>query len=178
MTDWDVLVQFTLYCDLSISSGSPIIKFTVLVLVSVTAAGSPPAGEDDGVGGFCKNDELSPGMAGQLYSRAAEQDGCAAQHALRLLFPPAGQCRVFFCRHSRRSCFVISAEGGSYRQGWRANCIQGRRSRMDAPNTPSEAGIQPNYVVQRSRTLPRRSRERIVANAAELITTFPACQRG
>ena len=53
MTDWDVLVQFTLHCDLSISFSIPIIlSSTVFVLVTVTAAGSPPAGEDDGVGSF------------------------------------------------------------------------------------------------------------------------------
>ena len=40
----------------------------------ISIAGSPPTGEDDGLGDFCKNDELSSGMAGQLYSRAAEQD--------------------------------------------------------------------------------------------------------
>ena len=43
----------------------------------ISIAGSPPTGEDDGLGDFCKNDELSSGTAGQLYSRAAEQDARA-----------------------------------------------------------------------------------------------------
>ena len=38
MTDWDVIVQFILHCDLSTSSGNPIINSTVLVLVTVVAA--------------------------------------------------------------------------------------------------------------------------------------------
>ena len=53
--------------------------------------GSPPAGEDDGLGGFCKNDELSPGTAGQLYSRTAEQDGCAEQYAPTPSFSPRSE---------------------------------------------------------------------------------------
>ena len=53
ITVWDILVQLTLLLDLSISFCCPIIlSSSVLVLVAVAVPGSPPAGEDDGVGGF------------------------------------------------------------------------------------------------------------------------------
>ena len=60
------------------------------------------------VGGI---DELSPGTAGQLYSRAAEQYGCAEQHAPTTSFSPL--------------MFVISAFGGNDEQLSEAEKIAG-----------------------------------------------------
>ena len=70
----------------------------------ISIAGFPPTGENDGLGDFCKNDELSPGMAGQLYSRAAEQDARAEQRRnnKQPSFSPL--------------LFVIFAEGGNDEQ--------------------------------------------------------------
>ena len=55
MTDWDVIVQFTLHCDLSISSGNAIINLNGISPCYSRCRWTPPAGEDDGVGVFCKN---------------------------------------------------------------------------------------------------------------------------
>ena len=83
MTSWDALVQFTLHCDLSTSSGNPIInlngispcysrcRYIARIIPDTRPSGSlrsrkiapgdffPPAGEDDGLGCFffCGEDD-------------------------------------------------------------------------------------------------------------------------
>ena len=93
MTDWDVLVQFTLYCDLSISFSNAITKFKgsspcygrcryiARIIPDTRPSGSlrsrkiapgdffPPTGEDDGLGSFRRNNEFPP---------------AAGRHAVRL----------------------------------------------------------------------------------------------
>ena len=114
MTGWGVLVQFTLYCDLSISFSNAITKFK---------GSSPCYGRCRYIARIIPDTRPS----GSLRSRKIAPGD---------FFPPAGEddgLGVFVSSGAGRAEWGVVIMT-SYRQGWRANCIQGRRSRMDKPN--------------------------------------------